>query len=404
MNMRFDVVVVGAGMVGATLACALGDSRLKIGLLDVRAPTPSPADDFDLRVSAITLASRTLFDNLGAWDPMRGRRVAPVEAMQVWEDGGEIRFDAADIGEPALAWIVENSVIQQALLERLHAYTNVHTLWPVALESIAFDDAAVSLTLADGRRLSTRLLVGADGAESGVRRLARIATRQFDMRQSGIVATVRTQLPHGQIARQHFLASGPLALLPLPEPNACSIVWSADTERAQTLMALADAEFLAELQRAFGDRLGRIISVSPRQVFPLALAHALRYTAPRLALVGDAAHTVHPLAGQGVNLGLLDAAALAEAVLAAATHGRDIGAHALLRRYERARKGENLGMIAATGSFKYLFGSDWPPLRGLRNLGLRLTDAAIPLKRMIMRRAAGLDGDLPALARPRAQP
>ena len=401
MKSSFDVLIVGGGMVGTALACALGNSRLKIGLLDSRAPITSPQSDYDLRVSAITLASRTLFKNLGAWEAMLRVRVSPVEAMRVWEDEGEIHFDAAEIGEPCLAYIVENRVIQSALVERLHEFTNVHCLWQIEIESIALGDAAATVTLKDGRSLEARLLVGADGAESAVRRAAGIECRQLDLKQKGIVATVRTENPHERTARQRFLPTGPLAFLPLLEPSACSIVWSADTARADALMALDDATFIAELEAAFGDRLGRVLSVSRRQTFALALAHARVYTAPRLALVGDAAHVVHPLAGQGVNLGLLDAAALAERVLDAAMRGRDVGAHSWLRRYERARKGENLGMIAITGGFKYLFGHSWPPVRALRNIGLGMTDAVAPLKRMIMRRASGLVGDLPALVQAR---
>lgn len=399
MITHYDVVIVGGGSVGATLACALADSRLKIALLDSRVPVATPAADYDVRVSALTLASRTLFENLGVWTGIQRRRVAPVEAMQVWEQASAIRFDAADIGEPCLAYIVENSVVQQALLERLHAFTNVDCLWPVEIKTIEPGAASVAVTLRDGRELQARLLVGADGSESTVRAAAGIACRRFDLQQQGIVATVRTERPHDRAARQRFLPSGPLAFLPLSDPNACSIVWSADTARATALLALDDGVFLAELQDAFGDALGRIVSVGPRQAFPLALMHARAYTAARVALVGDAAHTVHPLAGQGVNLGLLDAATLAECVAAAATRTRDIGAPAVLRRYERARKRDNAGMLAVTGGFKYLFGNEWTWVRRLRNLGLGATDALPPVKRFIMRRASGIRGDLPTLAK-----
>jgi 2-polyprenylphenol 6-hydroxylase len=396
---NFDVVIVGAGMVGASLACALGDSGLKIGVVDSRAPAPPPAGDLDPRVSAITLASRNFFQHLQVWDGLADKRVVPVEAMLVWETQGEVRFDAAEIGERCLAYIVENGAIQRALIERLQGFSNVHPLWPVQIDAIGFEDTQAMLLLKDGRRLTARLVVGADGTDSAVRRFAGIETRNVDMNQKGIVATVRTEQPHRQIARQRFLPTGPLAFLPLADPDACSIVWSADTARADALMALTDSAFVDELQAAVGDALGRVVSVGRRQAFALALAQARRYTAARLALIGDAAHTVHPLAGQGVNLGFLDAAALAEQVLVSARQGRDPGLHASLRRYERARKGDNLGMIAVTGGFKYLFGSRLPPVRGLRNIGLNLTDIVIPVKRLIMRRAAGLSGDLPTLAR-----
>jgi 2-polyprenylphenol 6-hydroxylase len=396
---NFDVVVVGGGTVGASLACALGDSGLKVGIIDSRAPLTAPTGDgLDPRVSAITLASRNFFQNLRVWNGLSERAV-PVEAMQVWEAHGEIRFDAAEIGEPCLAYIVENGAIQRALIERLQGFTNVHPLWPVQINAIDFEDAQATLTLQDGRRLTARLVVGADGADSTVRRFAGINTRNVDMNQKGIVATVRTEQPHKRIARQRFLPTGPLAFLPLADPNACSIVWSADTARADALMDLTDTAFVGELQAAVGDAFGRIVSAGRRQAFALALAQAHRYTATRLALIGDAAHTVHPLAGQGVNLGFLDAAALAEQVLTSVRQGRDLGLRASLRRYERARKGDNLGMIAVTGGFKYLFGNQLPLIRGLRNMGLNIANAVTPAKRFMMRRAAGLSGDLPMLAR-----
>ena len=401
MKIAYDIVIVGGGMVGAALAAALGNSPLKIAVLD-RAPVASlPEQDYDPRVSAITLAARALFENLGAWKGMERRRVSPVREMRVWsgDDGGSIHFNAAEIGEPALAYIVENSVIQTSLIERLHLFTNVHYLCPVEIADITLADNGAAIVLRDGRLLQTRLLVGADGTDSAVRWAAGIETHSLKLNQQGIVATVTTERPHAQIARQRFLSTGPLAFLPLDEPHTCSIVWSADTVRADQLLAMDNASFISELQTAFGDSVGNIRTISPRAAFPLALSHAKTYTAPHLALIGDAAHTVHPLAGQGVNLGFLDAATLAEVLLDAASNHKNIGGHAVLRRYERWRKGDNLAMISITGGFKYLFGNDLPGISQLRNLGLDLTNAATPIKNFIMRRASGLEGDLPKLAR-----
>jgi 2-octaprenylphenol hydroxylase len=399
MKSNYDIVIVGGGMVGAALAAALGGSDFKLAVVEHQPPPAPPEDGHDLRVSAVTLATQTLFERLGAWPAMQKRRVAPVRAMEIWNEGGSIRFDAAEIGEPCLAYIVENSVIQSALLERLQQFTNVHVLCPAEIADYDLRPDGSTVTLRDGRALGARLVVGADGADSATRRAAGIETRGLRLDQKGIVATVRTGRPHQETARQRFLASGPLAFLPLSEPYTCSIVWSADTPLADELLALDDAAFLARLQQAFGDSLGKLQSVGPRAGFALALSHARAYTAAGLALVGDAAHTVHPLAGQGVNLGFLDAAALAEVLLEARAARRDFGAHTVLRRYERWRKGDNLAMIAVTGGFKYLFGNNLPIMSGLRNLGLDLTDRAGPIKNLIMRRAAGLDGDLPALAR-----
>ncbi len=395
----YDVLIVGGGMVGATAACALGDSPLKVGVIEPQAPTAATDEAFDLRVSALSLASQTVLDAVGAWAGIAARRMARIAAMRVWDAGsaGEISFDAAEIGEPCLAYVVENSVVVAALHERLQRCTNVHVI-QAAVSAVNADAAAV-VTLADGRQLHARLVVAADGAESAVRRALQIPLRTLDLSQQGIVATVCTERPHEDIAWQKFLPAGPLAFLPLPEPRTCSIVWSADSDRAAELLALDDTGFRAALAQAFGDRLGAIRSVSARAAFPLALAHADRYVAARVALIGDAAHTVHPLAGQGVNLGILDAAALAEVLLAAAAERRDAGALHVLRRYERWRKGDNLAMIAVTGAFKYLFGNDWPLVPSLRGAGLSLVNTATPVKNLIMRRACGLAGDLPRLAR-----
>ena len=400
MKSNYDIVIVGGGMVGTALACALGNTSLKVAVLD-RAAVAAPTQDYDTRVSAITLASQTFFENVNAWEGMTRRRVTPVRAMQVWsEDGsGTIHFDAADIGEPCLAWIIENSVIQAALIERMHQFTNIHYLSPVSIAGITLADQGAETALGDGRILQAKLLVGADGADSEVRRAAGIETQSVNLHQKSIVATVTTEKPHEQIARQRFLVTGPLAFLPLDEPRTCSIVWSGDTARAEQWLALSDAEFMSALQNAFGDALGAIQTIGPRAAFPLALSHAKTYIASYLALVGDAAHTVHPLAGQGVNLGFLDAATLAEVLLDAQLKQKDIGAHAVLRRYERWRKGNNLAMVSLTGGFRYLFGNDLPGVSQLRSMGLNLTNAATPVKNLIMRQASGLAGDLPRLAR-----
>lgn len=398
---HYDVVIVGGGMVGSLLACALGNTPFKVCVIDQSAAASPPPDRYDLRVSAVSLASQAMFAAVGAWHGMRRRRVSPVERMHVWDGGGSgvVDFDAADMGEPCLAYIIENSVIQAALVERLHQFTNVHHLAPVSIAEIALGEGHAQVALRDGRALHARLLVGADGAHSQVRAAARIEAPAVNLDQTSMVATVRTEKPHRAVAYQKFLATGPLAFLPLDDPHACSIVWSADSARAGELMAMDEAGFGAQLQQAFGDPLGAVQLAGARAAFPLALSSARRYCAEHVVLIGDAAHTVHPLAGQGVNLGFLDAAALAEVLTAAQTRRQDIGSLAVLRRYERWRKGENLAMVAVTGAFRYLFSNRLPGLTALRNLGLSLANAAGPFKTLLMRRASGLDGDLPGLAR-----
>lgn len=420
---KYDIVIVGGGMVGLLLACALGDSELKIALVERGAETPRLGEDYDPRVSAVTLASCAMFQAVGAWTGMQGRRISPLREMRVWEGRDEalppgeppttanknsIHFDSADIGEPCLGYIIENSVITAALLERVLQFTNIHYLAPADIADLSLAEREVGVTLADGRGLSARLLVGADGADSRVRQAAGIETRGFGFEQKGIVATVTTARPHQATAWQRFLPTGPVALLPLADAHTSSIVWSADTARADALLALDHRAFGDALQQAIENVLGELTSVSLRAAFPLSLAHAKAYVAPRVALVGDAAHVVHPLAGQGVNLGFLDAAALAEVLLdaisgrsrtAAPRRGKDVGAIHVLRRYERWRKGDNLAMLAITGGFKQLFGNTLSSLEALRRFGLAVADGITPVKRMIMRRASGLEGDLPKLAR-----
>jgi 2-octaprenylphenol hydroxylase len=397
MSNQYDVLIAGGGMVGGTLACALGGSGLKVGVIEPQAVSAAESG-YGLRVSAITLASQTVFENVGAWAGMCAQCVAPVEAMRIWEANRVLHFDSADIGEPCLAWIIENSVIVAALAARLRQFSNIDVFSPARLNSVQIDADRVQVRLEDGRTLEATLLVGADGAESRVRHAAAIDWTRHDLAQSAIVAVVHTERPHRQTAFQHFLATGPLAFLPLAEPHAVSIVWSADQTRAAALMVLDDAAFNLELQAAFGDHLGSVQLASARAAIPLALGFARDYCTQRVALIGDAAHTVHPLAGQGVNLGMLDAVALAEILLSAVVQQRDLGAHALLRRYERARKGADRGMQIVTGGFRYLFGSRLPAVRALRAAGLGLTEHLPALKEFFMRRASGLDGELPRLA------
>lgn len=411
----YDVIIVGAGMVGATLACALGNSALRVALLEAKPwpPEVTAHDEVDLRVSAITHASQRIFSAVGAWPGMVARRMSPFREMHVWDTGnahvynGEIHFDSAEIGENTLGYIVENRIIQAALLERLRTFDNITLLCPASVTSITTAAESVQVGLTEGRLLTTRLIVGADGAHSNVRQLADITTHGWSYAQKGVVATVQTELPHRDTAWQRFLPSGPLAFLPLHD-GRCSIVWSTTPEHADALVAMDETAFLAALDHAFanhrtghpGGPLGKMIaSPGPRAAFPLSLQHATAYTAPRLALIGDAAHTLHPLAGQGVNLGVLDAATLAEVLLDARRLGKDIGAHGTLRRYERWRKSNNLAMLAAMDGFKRLFSNDFVPLHWLRNSGLRLAHRATPVKNLIMRHAMGLAGDLPKIAR-----
>ncbi|HHO68006.1 MAG TPA: 2-octaprenyl-3-methyl-6-methoxy-1,4-benzoquinol hydroxylase [Gammaproteobacteria bacterium] len=386
-----DVLVVGGGIVGLSLAVALGRAGVDTSLVHaVQPPTDWPPDSFDMRVYAITRASQAFLEALGAWPDIEAGGISPFRAMEVWDAGGDgrIRFDSAELGEPYLGHIIESRVIVRALWRRLPDLPAVQCQVPAVVESFAEVDGLPQAALAGGHALRARLLVGADGFASRVRDFAGIRARASDYGQKAIVAVVRTEEPHRETAWQRFLPTGPLAFLPLRD-GRCSIVWSATSAEAERLSALDDADFRAALGEAFDHRLGDIVDTSERVLFPLRRQHAEHYVTPRVALVGDAAHVIHPLAGQGVNLGLGDAEVLAQVVADALAQGRDPGLLHTLRRYERARKGEVLAMMTAMDGFKTLFGSQLAPLRLARSLGLNLVDAATPLKTAIMRYAMG---------------
>ena len=400
--MQYDMVIVGGGMVGATLACALGNSPLRIAVLEPQAaPLEWNEEEYDIRVSAITRATQRAFEGVGAWPGMQSRRICVYQRMHVWDatGNGRIHFDAADIGQPDLGHIIENRVILAALLERMAAFDNITLHCPATPVQMQRDEQGVSLSLSDGQTLHSQLVVGADGANSWVREQAGIDTIGWPYGQSALVATIQTELSHQHSCWQRFMPSGPLAFLPLPD-NHSSIVWSTTPEHAAELQAMDEAVFLKALHQAFGNELGQMLTTGPRGVFPLQLRHAKRYTDPRLVLIGNAAHAIHPLAGQGLNLGVSDAAALAEVLLSACQGARDIGELAVLRRYERWRKADNLAVMGAMDGFKRLFSNQHPLLAPLRNIGLNLFERAAPLKQIMIRRAMGLEGDLPSLCRP----
>ncbi|MBI5040699.1 MAG: UbiH/UbiF/VisC/COQ6 family ubiquinone biosynthesis hydroxylase [Gammaproteobacteria bacterium] len=400
-DMYYDIAIIGGACVGGTLACALAQAGLQVAVIEAREPQPVwPAGSVDLRVFAITRASERIFRSIECWDAIERGGVSPFREMRVWDASGPgaIHFDCAELGEPTLGYIIEQRVIQAALNARMEMLPTLTRLCPAELGAFELGGDAMRITLADGRVVRARLLVGADGAASRVRGMADIAVELRDYQQEAVVAVVTTEQSHQETAWQRFLPTGPLAFLPLRDGRS-SIVWSTTPQQAAELCALDANEFLERLSAAFDQRLGRVIAVEERARFPLRRLHAKHYIAERLALVGDAAHVIHPLAGQGVNLGLLDAASLAEVVLDARATGRDYGLHTNLRRYERWRQGDNSAMQRAMDGFKGVFGSSAPPLRLLRNSALTLVDRLAPVKRLFASHAMGLSGDLPALAR-----
>jgi len=408
-NLDYDVIVAGGGMVGASFALALADSGLRIALVDSQdvsklAELAPCADRFDPRVSAITPASAAFLETLGAWRGVKERRCAPYTDMHVWDaDGtGAIHFSAQEIHAPVLGHIVENAVLLAALYVRIAETANIDVLAPVALSDLALSNAQgqVGIRLEDGRNISAALLVAADGANSKVRELAGFKTKEWDYQHQAIVTTVKTQLAHGATAIQRFMAEGTLAFLPLRQSGDaadsqqyCSIVWSVLPDYAQSLMAMDDADFAKHLQAAIESKLGKIEHLDTRYSFPLRQRHAVDYVQPGIALIGDAAHTIHPLAGQGVNLGFLDAKALAEEVQRTHSQHLAIGDLRFLRRYQRRRIGHNLGMMWVMEGFKRLFADQPLPLRWLRNVGMSGLDHSSVIKHQLMRSAMGMEQD-----------
>jgi len=400
-----DVAVVGGGVVGLAAALALVHlSPLRVVLLE-RAPSPPwSAAQRDPRTLAVAPAARRILAAIGAWAHLDHARSGEFRRMQIWDAGstGRIVFDAADLARDTLGTVVEMSALRGALETAAHAAPRLRVECPAAVEGLERDPAGVRLALADGRRMRARLLIGADGARSRVRALAGLDYLETPYRQAAVVAVVRTEPGHGETAWQVFLDDGPLALLPLAPADCAAVVWSTTPAHAEALCRMEAPDFAAVLSAALDGTPGRVTFAGRREQYPLARGRAPRYSAPRVALVGDAAHLVHPLAGQGANLGLLDAAALAECVAEAHAQDRDPGGWPVLRRFERWRKGENLLMQTALDGLRALFAAPHPAARTLRGAGLAVVDRAGPLKSAIIRRACGLSGDLPALARPEA--
>ncbi len=396
-----EVAIVGAGPVGSVLALALARAGVATALVEAKAPAPWTADKMDLRVYALSRASQNILRRLGAWDRIAEARAAAYDAMEVWEANGRgrVRFDAADVDEADLGHIVEGSLLAATLVERVRAAPDIAWHCPERLEQLNVGDDAAELILESGRRITALVAVGADGARSQLRTLAGIETQESPYGQKAVVAHLEPEKPHGATARQIFRPNGPLALLPLADGRV-SIVWSTSPEEAERLLALDEAAFGDAVGEASENVLGKLTLASERASFPLLKLHAQSYIAPRVVLVGDAAHVVHPLAGQGMNLGLLDAAALAEVIGDGRRAGSDADDYLLLRRYERWRHGENLAAQTAFGGFKRLFGLDYAPARTLRGVGMKLFDLAAPAKRYAIRIALGTAGDLPELAKP----
>ena len=406
---EFDIAIVGAGMVGASLACLLEHSQLRIALIDQAPVKPGeiPFDkaqpNFDPRVSAITKASKDLFEELGIWQEIAQKRSCGYSAMHVWdaEGTGSINFSASDINQSELGTIVENSIISTALHNKLLTIENLQLIAPLTIEKMikvqASTEPLLQLESSDGQCVRAKLVVAADGANSKIKQLANFTSKEWDYNHHALVTTVKTEKPHENTALQRFLETGPLAFLPLsagPDSNDrhfCSVVWSMVPEKADEIMSLSDEQFRQQLGLALENKLGEIQWSDQRFTFPLRQRHATDYVKDNIVLVGDAAHTIHPLAGQGVNLGLLDVRVLAQELIRGVEAGRQVSDSTVLHRYQRKRIGHNLGMMWLMEGFKYLFAEQDLPVRWLRNIGMKSVDNVDVLKNQLARRAMGLD-------------
>ncbi|HVV26608.1 MAG TPA: FAD-dependent monooxygenase [Rhizomicrobium sp.] len=409
-----DVIVAGGGLVGLPLALALAQGGLSVLVADSGDPAATRDPRFDGRVSALAYASVRMLKALGVWDDLLPH-AQPIHEILVTDGQAgrpaspfSLHFDSQEVGSDSLGHIAENRHIRAALHAAAARAPGLEHLAPATVKSLSVDAGGVTARLADGREIGAALAIAAEGRQSPLRAQMGIGIVGWSYPQTGIVATVAHEKPHNGVAYEHFLPSGPFAILPMtpapgsaaagqPETNRSSLVWTEAKDKAPALLALDDEGFHAELARRFGAHLGAIRAAGPRWSYPLAFHLARDYVKPRFALAGDSAHGIHPIAGQGLNLGLKDVAALAEVLLDAARLGQDIGALDVLKRYERWRRFDSFTLAASTDALNRLFSNDIAPLRAIRDLGLGIVDSIGPARRFFMRHAGGDVGKLPRL-------
>lgn len=395
----FDAVVVGGAMVGLTLATALGSAGLRTAVIDREPAGAMVSDTYDGRSSAIAAGSQRVLAGIGVWDAMVDA-AEPILDIRVTDGASPlfVHYDHRELGDGPLGHIVENRAILRALVDAAAHLDTVTVLNGRTVVSLDRGALHAAVTLDDGAVIRAPVALAADGKRSPIRAMAGIQTTDWRYPQVGIVCTVAHERPHNGVAQEHFLPAGPFAILPM-RGNRSSIVWTERDDLAPALMALDDDGFMAELRVRFSDYLGALSVEGPRFSYPLSLSHAHSYVAPRLALLGDAAHAMHPIAGQGLNMGIRDIAALAEVLVDALRLGLDPGTSTVLDRYQRWRRFDNMAMLAVTDALNRLFSNDIAPVRTARDIGLGLVNRIPPLKRVFMRHAMGVAGDVPRLVR-----
>ena len=403
MNPDYDILIVGGGMVGASLALALRHSGLRLGVIEAVPYGAVAQPSYDDRSVALAYGSRRIYTGMGVWQRIEEGGVTPIRRIHVSDRGhfGGARLDSAAMGVEAMGYVVENRVLGAALMQLLTTSENINFISPAEMHDVEFTAHAAHVSVTQSgvtSKLSARLLVAADGGRSAVRTRLGIATTREDYAQCAVITNITLEHPHGGIAYERFTEQGPLALLPMSD-NRCSVVWSLSPVEAERVLALSDAEFLQQLHACFGDRLGAFVRAGRRHSYPLTRTRVAEHVRPRLVLIGNAAHTLHPVAGQGFNLGLRDVAALAQVLVDAQGAGCDIGDPAILQRYAAWRRRDNTAVSAFTDGLVRVFSNALPPVVMARNLGLLLLDLVPPVKRGLMRRTMGLAGRLPRLAR-----
>lgn len=401
---RSQIIVLGGGLAGLTQAAVLGSYGLAVTCIDREKPQTQTTEQYDGRTTAISAGSQRVLKAIGIWDEL-APQACPIEQIRVADGKAPqfLHFDSLMTGHDAFGWIIENRLLRKALMAHVKSQKTVTHMTGVAADSFAYTDTGVQLTLSNGEIIETPLLIAADGVQSKTRDWLGIDVRRWSYDQDAIACNVTHELPHENIAVEHFLPAGPFAILPMTDDadgnHRSSVVWTEHGGDAARIIALPDDDFNALLQQKFENQLGKVKTIAPPQSFSLGLCHAKKYTAPRVALIAEAAHRIHPIAGQGLNLSMRDIACLAEIITEARQLGLDIGSVSVLEKYERWRRRDNLAMAVMTDALNRLFSNNLAPIRILRDTGLGLINRIPPAKRFFEHQAMGLSGKLPKIIR-----